>query len=64
MSSDATPAVSARALELEERGHALRRKMASRPDVLTSIEAGREAEKRGELIPIEQLDRELGLEPD
>jgi hypothetical protein len=48
---------SARALELEERGHALRRKMASRPYVLASIQAGREAEERGELIPIEQLDR-------
>ena len=48
---------SARALELEERGHALRRKIASRPDVLASIQAGREAEARGELIPIEQLDQ-------
>jgi hypothetical protein len=50
----------ARALELEERGHTLRRKIASRPDVLASIQAGREAEARGELIPIEELDQARG----
>ena len=61
MKSDNTASDSARALELEERGHALRRKIASRPDVLASIQAGREAEERGELVPIEQLDEELQL---
>jgi hypothetical protein len=61
MPSDGTTAESARALELEERGHKLRRKIASRPDVLASIKAGREAEERGELVTIEELDKELGL---
>ncbi len=61
MPSDHRPVTSQEALALEERGHALRRKLASRPDVLASIQAGREAEERGELVSIEELDRELNL---
>ncbi len=61
MSSEPIRPEIARQLELEERAHALRRKILSRPDWLASIEAGRRAEEQGDLVPIEELDRELQL---
>ncbi len=48
------------AKKLEERAHRLRMAMLNDPEFMADIQAGYEAEQRGETISLEDLDRELG----
>ncbi len=48
-----------RAIELEERAHRLRLAMLRTPGLLDRLQVGREAAERGEVVTLEELDREL-----
>jgi hypothetical protein len=46
-------------IEREERAHRIRMDILSRPGLLERLRAGREACERGEVMTLEQLQREL-----
>ena len=58
MSGDLSPDAE-RAIWLEERAHRLRLAMLRTPGLLERLRDGREAAERGEVVTLEELDREL-----
>ncbi len=48
-----------RAIQLEERAHRLRLAMLRTPGLLERLEEGRQAAERGEVVTLDELDREL-----
>jgi hypothetical protein len=48
-----------RVIEREERAHRIRMDILSRPGLLERLRAGREACERGEVMTLEELQREL-----
>ena len=58
MSGDLSPEAE-RAIRLEERAHQLRLAMLRTPGLLERLEEGRAAAERGEVVTLEELDREL-----
>jgi len=50
----------ASAIVLEERAHRLRMAMLQDKEFMAGVREGYEAAERGDVIPLEELDRELG----
>ena len=57
--SDVSPEAE-RQMQLEQRAHNIRMAMYRTPGLLERLDAGYEASERGDSVPIEELDRELG----